>query len=540
MTRRVVLVGATGAFGERLARLLAPWPEIELILAARGLERAQALASELGCAAAGFDRDRPETLRELRPWAVIDAAGPFQRSAMLLPQAAIALGAHYIDIADGRDFVAGFAAALDAEARAAGVIAVTGASSTPALSNAALDALTAGWTRLDRVTVAISPGARAPRGLSVVRAILSYVGRPVRVFSGGRWGNEAGWSGLRRVTFPGLGRRLGSLCETPDLDLMAGRVEQEARFLAGLELAPLHVGLWLMSWLVRLRVVRSLEPAARPLRAMADLAAGLGSDRGGMVVLAEGTGGDGAARRARWSLAAQANAGPKVPVAAAAAVLRGLVDGRIEARGAQACVGLVTLDEIVDELAGLPITTRADGGAPEAPTLLQRLLGDATWELPAPVVAVHDRTSRQTFHGRGVARGARGLLARLSRVVIGLPETGRYGDLKVTIAPDAGGEWWTREFGPCRFSSRLRSLSAPGEFEERVGPLSFRFQPVLRKNGFAWRMLSWRLGPLPLPKALGPQVRATSFARDGVYRFSVVTAHPWLGVIFAYSGRLTG
>lgn len=58
-------------------------------------------------------------------------------------------------------------------------------------------------------------------------------------------------------------------------------------------------------------------------------------------------------------------------------MLRGLVTGRIEARGAQACVGLVTLDEIVDELAGLPITTRADIGAPDAPTLLQRVLGDA-------------------------------------------------------------------------------------------------------------------------------------------------------------------
>lgn len=221
-------------------------------------------------------------------------------------------------------------------------------------------------------------------------------------------------------------------------------------------------------------------------------------------------------------------------------MLRGLVTGRIEARGAQACVGLVTLDEIVDELAGLPITTRADIGAPDAPTLLQRVLGDAMGGLPAPVVAVHDRRSQQTFRGRGVARGARGLLARLSRAVIGLPETGRYGDLKVTIAPDAGGEWWTRDFGPCRFSSRLQSLAAPGEFEERVGPLSFRFQAVQQANGFSWRMLSWRLGPLPLPKALGPQVRATSFARDWVYRFSVVTAHPWLGVIFAYSGRLAG
>ena len=45
MRRRIVLVGATGAFGERLARLLAPWPQVELVLAARGLARAQTLAA---------------------------------------------------------------------------------------------------------------------------------------------------------------------------------------------------------------------------------------------------------------------------------------------------------------------------------------------------------------------------------------------------------------------------------------------------------------------------------------------------------------
>ncbi|CAN7243303.1 DUF4166 domain-containing protein [Phenylobacterium sp. LjRoot164] len=461
MTRRILLVGATGAFGERLARLLASWPEIELILAARGLERAQLLARELGCAAAGFDRDRPETLH----------------------------------------------------------------------------AMTAGWSHIERVLVAISPGARAPRGVSVVRAILSYVGQPVRVFSGGGWTCQPGWSGLRRIAIPGVGQRLASLCETPDLDLMAGRVGKEARFLAGLELAPLHLGLWLLSWLVRLRLVRSLEPAAAPLRAMADAVARLGSDRGGMVVLAEGSGEDGSPRRARWSLAAQANAGPTVPVAAAAAVLRGLLSGRITIRGARACVGVVTLDEIVAELAGLAITTQVDHGAPDAPTLLRRLLGDGACRLPAPVVAVHDRLAAQTFSGQGVARGARGPLQRLSRAVIGLPETGRYRDLRVTIAPDARGERWTRDFGPCRFSSRLRTLAAPGEFEEQVGPLSFRFRPVLKANGFSWRLLSWRLGPLVLPMALAPQVRAASFERDGVYRFSVVTAHRWLGVVFAYSGR---
>lgn len=343
--RAILLVGATGAFGARLARLLARW-DVHLILAARRTGPLEALAAALEGPArievAAFDRARPD-LSRLRPFAVVDAAGPFQTSDLALARAAIAAGAHYVDIADGRDFVAGFPLALDAEACTAGVLAVTGASSTPALSSAALDALTAGWRAIDTTLVAISPGARAPRGRSVVQAILSYVGRPVRVFEAGRWTLRPGWSGPRRVHIPGLGHRWVSLCETPDLDVVPERfqVRRDAPFLAGLELPVMHLGLWLLSWPVRLGLARSLVPLAEPLRRLAGLLAPLGTDRGGMVVLAAGEGPNGEPRRARWSLTADEGAGPNVPVAAAAAVLRGLLDGRLTLRGAHACVGVV-------------------------------------------------------------------------------------------------------------------------------------------------------------------------------------------------------
>lgn len=165
MRRRILLVGATGAFGSRLARLLARW-DVDLILSARRVEPLRALARELGGPArietVALDRRAPD-LAGLALWAVVDAAGPFQASDLTLARAAVAAGAHYVDIADGRDFVARFPAALDADARAAGVLAVTGASSTPALSAAALDQLTAGWRAIDTARVTISPGARARR-----------------------------------------------------------------------------------------------------------------------------------------------------------------------------------------------------------------------------------------------------------------------------------------------------------------------------------------------------------------------------------------
>jgi hypothetical protein len=542
LRRRILLVGATGAFGARLAQLLARW-DVDLILSARRMEPLRTLARELEGPArietVALDRRAPD-LAGLAPWAIVDAAGPFQASDLTLARAAVAVGAHYVDIADGRDFVAAFPEALGADARAAGVLAVTGASSTPALSAAALDQLTAGWRAIDTARVAISPGARAPRGRSVVAAILSYVGRPVRVFAGGGWTERPGWSGPRRVYVPGLGRRWASLCDTPDLDMIPDRfaVRRDGLFLAGLELSWMHLGLWLLSWPVRWGLARNLVPLAGPLRAAAGWASAFGSDRGGMVVEAAGEAADGGSRRARWSLVADAGAGPNVPVAAAAAVLRGLADGSIAARGARACVGLLDLDAIMAELAHLPIRTGALVVAQDEPVLFRRVLGDRFDRLPPEVRRVHGGAGLQQLVGRGRARGARNLPATLGRAVLGLPRPGRYPRLDVAVAPDAEGETWTRAFGSGAFSSHLRPSREMGRFEERFGPLCFTFEAATDARGFRWRFVDCRVGPLPLPRLLRPRIRARAFEADGMYRFSVAVAAPLAGLLFAYAGRL--
>ena len=125
--------------------------------------------------------------------------GRFRAARCDLAEAAIEAGIHYIDLADARDFVARIPA-LDARAKAANVAVLTGASSTPALSNAMLRDLTAGWQSIDRIWVSIVPGNRAPRGRSVIDAILSWTGEPVRVFDDGRWQLQTGWSGDRKVS----------------------------------------------------------------------------------------------------------------------------------------------------------------------------------------------------------------------------------------------------------------------------------------------------------------------------------------------------
>ena len=274
--RTVLVVGATGAFGERLAEGLIR-SGIGVIGAARNTARLDALARRLGprFAVEPLDRSNIDAacLQELRGrwpglFAVADASGPFQTSDYALPRAAIGAGLHYVDLADARAFVRN-SRALDEEARAANVAVLAGASSTPALSHAVLDTLVAGARMVIAIEVSIAPGNRAPRGLSTSAGGPLH-GRPtdpgVSRLSLGR----GSWMGTEQDnrTSRRWNRRV-ALCETPDLDLLVERYHPaaDAIFRAGLELRVLHEGVAALGLLVRLGILKSLAVLARPLRA---------------------------------------------------------------------------------------------------------------------------------------------------------------------------------------------------------------------------------------------------------------------------------
>lgn len=145
---RIVVLGGYGVFGGRLARRLVSETDAEIVVAGRSLVKAKAFCRINGGAPFKLDRDGDlcEALIPLHPDIVIDAAGPFQsygEDPYRVARAAIAAGAHYLDLADDTAFVTGIGA-LDAVAKQAGVCVIFGASSVPAVSAAALDELTAG------------------------------------------------------------------------------------------------------------------------------------------------------------------------------------------------------------------------------------------------------------------------------------------------------------------------------------------------------------------------------------------------------------
>jgi hypothetical protein len=367
MKQRILLFGGSGVFGFRLADRLLKTTDCCLIIAGRSAARCEQTISKLkqrhpASHVQTFIADRETVsiaaLRKLGAFIVVDTAGPFQASSRTLAEAAIEAGCHFIDIADARDYVAAFPA-LDAKARQMGVLAVTGASSTPALSNAVLDALTIGWQHIESIDIAISPGNRTPRGLSVMRAILSYAGRPVRLLEDGAWRSRPGWSLLHRKLMPGLGGRWLSLCETPDLDIVPQRFPavRTVRFFGGLELGLLHLGLSACCLLIRAGLIKSLLPAAGWFLKVANLLQNVGTDRGGMLVEATGLDADGQSVTGRWSLLAEAGDGPNVPILPTVALIRRLLEGKEERRGAINCAGLLRLVDIEREFSEFRIIT---------------------------------------------------------------------------------------------------------------------------------------------------------------------------------------
>jgi len=345
---KVVVLGGTGNFGARICRSLAAEPGFEVVAASRG---GTAPTSEGGSIAAvrldSADPAFPAALLRSAPDLVIHCAGPFQGQDYRVASATIQAGAHYIDLSDARGFVMDFADRMDAAARAAGVLAVSGASSLPALSSAVVDHLSTGFERIEAIETVIAPGQRAQRGSATVAGTLSYAGRPFKLLRDGSWIDAYGWQGLRRLNMPGLGTRWSALCDVPDLGLLPDRYPgvQTVEFRAALELGSQHFGLSLLGRLRRLGLPIPVERLASPLNKVASALDRFGGDVGGMTVTVTGVRPDGARRVAEWHLTVDAVSGPEIPAMPAAILARKLAAGETTRRGATPCVGLLTLED---------------------------------------------------------------------------------------------------------------------------------------------------------------------------------------------------
>ena len=362
---RVLIVGGYGAFGARAAERLARESHIEIVIAGRSADKARIFAEALGVRAqahvghATLDATSASVaaLRSLAPQVVINASGPFQQQDYTLARASVAAGCHYVDLADARAFVTGIGT-LDGAARGAGVSVISGASSVPGLSSAAVRRMAEDLHRLDEVHIGISPGNSFDPGIATAASIIGQAGKPLGVRQSGRQKTVYGWQGLHRHRFPEIGYRWMSDVDVPDLDLFPLHYPQLAtvRFSAGLEVGVFHLGLWGASWLARAGIVRSLAPLAAPMLAAKRRLSMLGSDTGGMFVRIAGLDRENIKRTRVWNLVARGGEGPYVPAMASVILAKRLVAGDGPAPGACPCFGLFQLEDFEAEIADLDIT----------------------------------------------------------------------------------------------------------------------------------------------------------------------------------------
>lgn len=540
MSKRVLLVGGAGVFGSRLAEGLNATTDAQIIFAGRSLDRAAEAAMNLGAAEAiALDRETATEadIRATRADLVIDAAGPFQGAGLSFARAVIEAGAHYLDLADARDFVAAFPQ-LDELARTHNVAAITGASSTPALTHAALDELRAGWRRIDVVRAGIAPANKMERGLAVMRAILTWAGAPVSVFENGAWRVRGGWSDCGVIDVPGLGRRRFALAETPDLDLIAARYapRDTAIFMAGLELWPMQRGMEMISALRRWGVLPEPRRWAKVLLFAGNLLGPFGTDRGGMIVEVFGRDAEDRPAYARWSMLAKDGKGPHTPTFAALALARRFVAGDTPPPGARACLALLHLADFAPDFERHGFETRIEVMPLRAP--FEVALGEKFASAPAAVRAAHQAGPVTRLRGEAsIARPASPLAAFVARL-FGMPAASEAQSVCVTKRLSPEGEVWVRQFGPRRMRSRLRAV-APGIVRESFGPFSFDMRVSANAEVLSMSVIGWRIGAIPLPHWLAPRSTATeSVDAHGRFRFDVPIALPLIGRLTHYSGWL--
>lgn len=260
-------------------------------------------------------------------------------------------------MADGRAFVAGIGS-LDRSARAADVLVVSGASSVPCLTAAIIDEALPRFRSIEELDYGISAAQQTNRGLATASSVLSYIGRPFTTLRKGACKTVYGWQDLHAESYPELGLRLFGNCDIPDLELFPERYPRlrTIRFGAGHEIKLLHLATWLLSWGVRLGLLRPLGHYSERLLKWSFLFDPLGSSRSGFHLHLRGRDRSGGERVERFYIIARRGHGPFIPCMPAILLAKRLALGELMERGARPCLDLIDLDELLCALESLDIS----------------------------------------------------------------------------------------------------------------------------------------------------------------------------------------
>ena len=551
-------MGGYGTFGGRLARLLGDEPRLELVIAGRSAAKADAFCTALpagGAKASGAVLDRDDdslgkVLERLAPNVVVDASGPFQvygERPYRVVEAALAVGANYLDLADGSAFVRGISQ-FDSAAKALDRFVLAGVSTFPVLDAAVVRYLARDLASVRTIEAGVAPAPRASVGRNVIDAIAAYAGKavPLRREGGERAGSALIETRKRTIAPPGcvpLESRTFSLVDVPDLTLLTELWPEVESVWVGAAPVPAvwHACLRSFARLVRSGLLRSLTPLAPLMHgAMSWLA--WGERRGGMFVAIEGAAVDGTRIARSWHLLAEGDDGALIPSMAAEIVIRNVLEGRSPRPGARPALRELELRDYMPALTRRAVFCGERGSALQTRDvpLYRRLLGSAWHVLPEPIRLIHGATATKSAGGRAQVVGAANWAGRLVARVFGFPAEADAVFVRVTFERANGVETWRREFGAQRLTSV--QYAGKGRYEgllcERFGPVVIGLALVVEPGRLRLLVRRWSVFGVPLPRWLAPRGDAFELEEAGRFRFYVDIGLPLIGRLVTYSGHL--
>ena len=325
----IVLFGGYGTFGIHAARTLAA-AGLPVRIVGRDVARADVVA----------DVNDPVSIRSALSGArvAVNCTGPFSAMTTALPEACLAAGIHYVDIADDRGWMARLRA-RDGEFRDRNLTAAIGCSSLPGISGALAILAARRLPSVERARITLFIGNRNPKGEAAVRAAVTQLGRPFPAPQG----TLRGFHGREVVDLPPpFGSRSVYDWNSPELDLFPKLLgAREVRVKVGFEarLATLS-----FAALARLgprlggALLAAMTPVARHLS---------GFGHSGGFVKVELFAPDGT--RAAATLGRE-NEGQKMAALPAAFVAQGLLDGTVIERGVTTAYEALGADRLIERL----------------------------------------------------------------------------------------------------------------------------------------------------------------------------------------------
>jgi len=551
---RILIIGGYGFFGQRLAELLGDEADLEIFLAGRNLQKAEIICEGFRGRAARFSAltlDRDERLDtqigDLAPDLIIDVSGPFQAygaQPYRIVEYALAAGIHYLDIADGAEFVAGISQ-FNAAAKKKNLTVLTGVSTYPVLTSCAVDRLSESLDTLTDIRAGIAPSPHNDMGRSVVDAIASYAGKAFPVLQNGDLGQTYGLrEGMSRTICASGKAPLDSLLFS-NVDVPDGRVFGD--YYAGLQnvwngAGPkpvfLHRCLMGLAGLVQLRMLPNLLRLS-PLFHFCMKHIASGAHRGGMFVEVDGMK-DGDPTTRSWHLVGEGDDGPLIPVIPLAIVVKKMLKSERPASGARAAMGDVTLADYEAEFANYKIYTGVFDETDTGLSLYEKLLGSAYQDLAVPLQELHRIGTGKSFEGRCKVTRGRNPLSWVIAAIFRLPKASPDIPVRVVMTLKDGVEIWERFFDGRRMVSTQEAGAGRNArlATERFGPVAVHIAMLVQDGKMVLETKGWSVFGIPLPRFLVPRGEVFEHDADNRFNFHVDLCAPLIGRMVKYEGWL--